>query len=216
MNLIVIGCGRLGADLAYRLFRKGHTITVIDQSAETFSNLSREFRGRTMEGEVLNQDVLLRAGVETADGLAAVTNSDAINMVVAHAVKEIFHVPRVVARNYDPRLRELHEAFQIQTVSSSTWGAQRLEDFLCTDLMVPILTIGHGEIEIYEIRIPKGWEGRLIQEILPQTGCTPIAVTRGGRALLPSPDLRLEEEDLLHTSMTEECAKILYTKVQEG
>jgi len=216
MNLIVVGCGRLGSELAYRLFRKGHSVTVLDQTADTFANLSREFRGRTLEGEILNRDILLRAGVETADGLAAVTNSDTVNMVVAHAAKEIFQVPRVVARNYDPRLRELHEAFQLQTVSSSSWGAQRLEDFLCSDLMVPILTIGHGEIEIYEIRIPKSWEGSLIQEILPGKDCTPIAITRGGRAHLPSPDLRLEEGDMLHTSMTEEAAKILYRKVQEG
>ncbi|OGO16328.1 MAG: hypothetical protein A2Z14_03380 [Chloroflexi bacterium RBG_16_48_8] len=83
-------------------------------------------------------------------------------------------------------------------------------------MIVPILTIGHGEIEIYEIRIPKSWEGRPIQETLPEKGCPPIAGTRGGRALLPSPDLQLEGGDLLHLSMTEECATQFYKKVQEG
>lgn len=216
MNLIVVGCGRLGAELAYRLFRKSHTVTIIDPLAAAFTNLSKEFRGRTLEGEVLNRDVLLRAGMETADGVAVVTNSDAINLVVGHAAKEIFQVPRVVVRNYDPRLRELHESFQLQTISSATWGAQRLEDFLCTDLIVPILSIGHGEIEIYEIKIPKSWEGRFIQEILPEKDCTPIAVTRGGRALMPSAGFELAGDDLLHLSMTEECAEELYKKVQEG
>lgn len=216
MNLIVVGCGRLGAELAYRLFSKGHTVTVIDHVAAAFTNLSREFRGRTLEGEVLNRDVLLRAGVETADGAAVVTNSDTINLVVGHAAKEIFQVPRVVVRNYDPRLRDLHESFQLQMVSSATWGAQRLEDFLCTDLIVPVLSIGHGEIEIYEIRVPKSWEGRSVQEILPENDCTPIAVTRGGRALAVSVDIQLEWGDLLHLSMTEECAAKLYKRVQEG
>lgn len=216
MDLIVVGCGRLGAELAYRLFCKGHTVTVIDHVAAAFTNLSSEFRGRTLEGEVLNRDVLLRAGVETADGVAVVTNSDAINLVVGHAAKEIFQVPRVVVRNYDPRLRELHESFQLQIVSSATWGAQRLEDFLCTDLAVPILSLGHGEIEIYEIRVPKSWEGRSIQDVLSENDCTLIAVTRGGRALVPTADFQLEGSDLLHLSMTEECAAKLYKTIQEG
>jgi trk system potassium uptake protein TrkA len=216
MDLIVVGCGRLGAELAYRLFRKGHNVTAIDHIVAAFTNLSKEYRGRTVEGEVLNKDTLLRAGIETADGVAVVTNSDTVNLVVGRAAKEIFQVPRVVVRNYDPRLRELHETFQLQTVSSATWGAQRLEDFLCTDLIVPILSMGHGEIEIYEIRIPKNWEGRTVQEILPKEDCTPIAITRGGRALPPSANFQLERDDLLHLSMTEECAAQFYEKIQEG
>ena len=216
MELIIIGCGRLGAELAFRLFSKGHTVTVIDHIPAAFTNLSREFRGRTLEGEVLNRDVLLRAGMETADGVAVVTNSDAVNLVVGHAAKEIFQVPRVVARNYDPRLRELHETFRLQTVSSATWGAQRLEDFLCTDLIVPILTLGHGEIEIYEIKIPQSWEGQTIQDILPAQDCNPIAITRGGRALPPSAGFQIEGGDLLHLSMTEECAAQIYKRIQEG
>jgi trk system potassium uptake protein TrkA len=216
MELIIVGCGRLGAELAYRLFRKGHSVTVIDHVAAAFTNLSKDFRGRTLEGEVLNRDVLLRAGVETAEGVAVVTNSDTVNLVVGRAAKEIFLVPRVVVRNYDPRLRELHETFQLQTVSSATWGAQRLEDFLCTDLIIPILSMGHGEIEIYEIRIPRSWEGRTTQEVLPEKDCKLIAITRGGRALLPSADFRLEGDDLLHLSMTEECAAQLYEKIREG
>ena len=216
MELIIIGCGRLGAELAYRLFKKGHTVTVVDHIAAAFKNLSKEFRGRTLEGEVLNRDVLLRAGVESADGVAVVTNSDAVNLVVGHAIMENFQVPRVVVRNYDPRLRELYEIFQLQTVSSTTWGAQRLEDFLCTDLIVPILSIGHGEIEIYEIFLPKSWKGHTIQEVIPEKDCTLIAVTRGGRAYPPTSSFRLEEGDLLHLSMTEECVAKFYKKVQEG
>jgi trk system potassium uptake protein TrkA len=216
MELIIVGCGRLGAELAYRLFKKGHTITVVDHIAAAFKNLHKEFRGRTLEGEVLNRDVLLRAGVESADGVAVVTNSDAVNLVVGHAIMKNFQVPRVVVRNYDPRLRELHEIFQLQTVSSTTWGAQRLEDFLSTDLIVPILSLGHGEIEIYEIFLPKSWEGHTIQEVIPENDCILVAVTRGGRAYSPTSGFRLEEGDLLHLSMTEECAAQLYKRVQEG
>ena len=76
MQVIVVGCGRLGAELAHRLFKRGHDVTVIDQVVAAFDNLNPLFRGRTVEGEVLNQDVLHRAGIEHAEALAAVTNSD--------------------------------------------------------------------------------------------------------------------------------------------
>ena len=68
MQVIVVGCGRLGAELAHRLFKRGHDVTVIDQVAAAFDNLHPLFRGRTVEGEVLNQDVLHRAGIETCRG----------------------------------------------------------------------------------------------------------------------------------------------------
>src|SRR3990170_8733837 len=114
MKYIVVGCGRVGAELANRLNRQGHEVTVIDQAEESFHNLAADFQGRTVEGEVLNQHVLRRAGIEEADGLAAVTTSDSLNAVVAHAARAIFHVPNVVARNYDPRRRPLFEAFGLQ------------------------------------------------------------------------------------------------------
>ena len=130
MHVIVVGCGRLGAELAHRLFQRGHHVTVIDQVDAAFDNLHPLFRGRTVEGEVLNQDVLRRAGIEHADGFAAVTNSDTLNAVVAHVARTVYHVPHVVARNFNPRWRPVHEAFGLQSVSSTTWGAQRIEEKL--------------------------------------------------------------------------------------
>ena len=126
MNFIIIGCGRLGAELAYRLYSQGNQVTVVDRNPLSFNNLDPTFRGRTIEGEALNKDILQRAGVEQADGLAAVTNSDMLNAVIAHAVRMEFRVQQVYVRNYDPYWRPLHEAFGLHTVSSSSWGAQRI------------------------------------------------------------------------------------------
>ncbi|MBU0494614.1 MAG: TrkA family potassium uptake protein [Chloroflexi bacterium] len=129
MNMIVIGCGRVGAQLAYRLYQQGHKV-VVDPVAEAFENLPADFRGRTVEGEVLNQDVLRRAGIEQADGLAAVTSLDPVNAVVAHVARTVYHVPTVVVRNYNPRWRVIHEAFGLPVISSTSWGAQRIEELL--------------------------------------------------------------------------------------
>ena len=84
MNIIVVGCGRVGAELAYRLYKNDHRVTVVDYTETAFHNLPHDFRGRTIVGEALNQNVLLRAGIEHADALAVVTNSDTVNAVVAH------------------------------------------------------------------------------------------------------------------------------------
>ena len=107
MNIIVVGCGRVGAELAYRLFQQGHQVTVIDYLSTAFANLPPDFRGRTIQGEALNQQVLHRAGIEKADGLAMVTSSDTVNAVVAHAAKMVYGISNIIVRNYDPRWRSL-------------------------------------------------------------------------------------------------------------
>jgi trk system potassium uptake protein TrkA len=181
MRVIVVGCGRLGADLAYRLFLRGHEVTVIDQIGAAFHNLHPLFRGRTVEGEVLNQDVLHRAGIEQADGLAAVTNSDTLNAVVAHVAHSVYDIPHVVARNYNPRWQVLHEAFGLQTVCSTTWGAQRIEEMLYEAEVHPVWSSGNGVVDLYEVVVPERWQGRLLHEVLPEGAYVVVALTRGGQ-----------------------------------
>jgi trk system potassium uptake protein len=130
MNIIVIGCGRVGAEVAYGLFRKGHKVTVIDRDTSAFRNLPEDFRGLTLRGDVLTQDVLLRAGIEQAQALAAVTPSDSVNTVLGHVARVVYKVPNVVVRNYDPRKRALHDAFGLQVISPVSLGASRIEEIL--------------------------------------------------------------------------------------
>jgi trk system potassium uptake protein TrkA len=214
MNVIVVGCGRVGAELAYRLFRKGHHVTVVDYVAEAFDNLPPDFRGRTVEGEILSQGVLPRAGIERADGLAAVTNSDSLNAVVAHLARHAYDIPNVVVRNYDPRLQPLQEAFGLQVVSSASWGAQRLEELLYGEDMLSVFSAGNGEVEIYEFTVSEAWHGRPLQDLLAGIECLPVALTRAGRALLPGGEALLEECDVVHVSATLEGIEALRRRVR--
>lgn len=201
--MIVVGCGRVGAGLAFGLYEKGHKVTVIDQRAESFANLPADFRGRTMEADVLEHDVLRRAGIVQADGLAAVTNSDAVNAVVGHVACEVYHVPSVVARTYDPRWRSLQEAFGLQVVSSASWGAQRIEQLLLQSGLHAVLSAGSGEVEVYELVVEEAWQGRPLGELLPaEEDCRAVALTRAGRATLPGAETRLEAGDIVYVSAT--------------
>ena len=203
MNFIIVGCGRVGAELCYHLFKNGHHVVAVDIDKDAFNRLHPDFRGRTLEGEGLAEGVLERAGIREADGLAAVTNSDTLNAVVAHAARAIYDVPTVVARNYDPNLRPIIEAFGLQTVGSTYWGAQRVEEMLINPTQRMVYSAGNGEVEVYEVQIPDEWDGRPLQELLgPLEDCYPVALSRAGRSSLPDRNMKLKTGDLLNVSST--------------
>ncbi len=203
MNFIVVGCGRVGAEWWYHLFSRGHNVVVVDVNRDAFNRLHPDFRGRTLEGEGLAEGVLERAGIREADGVAAVTNSDTLNAVVAHAARTIYGIPNVVARNYDPNLRTVIESFGLQSVGSTSWGAQRVEELLMSPSQRMVYSAGNGEVEVYEVQIPEGWNGRTLSELLEPLGqCYPVALSRAGRSSLPEPDMKLETGDMLDVSST--------------
>ena len=203
MNFIVVGCGRVGAELCYHLFKSGHQVVVVDSRREAFNRLHPDFRGRTLEGEGLAESVLERAGIENADGLAAVTNSDTLNAVVAYTACAFYNVPNVVARNYDPNLRPVIEAFGLQTVGSTYWGAQRVEELLINPSQRAVYSAGNGEVEVYEVAIPESWNGKTLGNLFQSVKqCYPVALSRAGRASLPESETSLQTGDLLTVSST--------------
>ena len=218
MNFIVIGCGRVGSELSYSLFKNGHQVVVVDSNKSSFNRLHSDFHGRTVEGYELSADTLKRAGVATADGVAVVTNSDTMNAVIGHAVRSHYpQVKQVIVRNYDPAMREMLEAFGLQIVSSTAWGAERLQELLVDPSFRAVFSAGNGEVEMYEMYITPKWDGMTISELLD--GCNNTvcaAITRAGRAELPKPDAKLKDGDVLTVSATFDGVKALREKMQEG
>jgi len=217
MNFIIVGCGRVGAQLAARMSASGHEIVVVDQNKLAFERLPSDFRGRTVNGEAMAENVLERAGIQEARGLAAVTNHDTLNVIVSHAARAIYNVPVVVCRNYDPRLRYMMETFDLQTVSSTAWGAQRVEELLTTDSVRAVYSSGNGEVEVYELAIPPSWHGRAWNELRAgNKGVLPVALTRAGRAILPEADTTLQNGDRLDVSATFEGIQSLRARLENG
>jgi trk system potassium uptake protein TrkA len=217
MNFFVIGCGRVGSELAFRLYKNGHKVVVIDKHREALNGLPSEFRGRTIEGDVLVEQMLDRAGISEADGLAAVTNSDTLNAVVAHIAHVVYKVPIVVARNYDPAMLPVLEAFGHQVVSSTSWGAQRIQELLVDSSFRTIFSAGNGEVEVYEMMISPAWDEKPLGDLLRDNpDCLPVALTRAGRALLPNTETVLQAGDLLNVSATFAGIKVLRSQLVSG
>ena len=116
MNIIIVGCGRVGVELALALHHK-HLVIMIDRNAQSFDRLGLHFSGRTVQGHAMDRIVLERAGIETANALAAVTSSDNVNVIVSRIARDIYHINHVVARVYNPRRAFIYEKLNLQTVS---------------------------------------------------------------------------------------------------
>lgn len=134
MHIIILGCGRLGAHLARRLDREGHAVTIVDRNGESFARLGSDFRGTMVLGTGIDQDILRRAGIEQADAFIAVTNGDNTNAMAAEIAKLVFHVPRVVARLYDPvREDTYHTLGLMETVCPTIIGADKIHEIVTAD-----------------------------------------------------------------------------------
>jgi trk system potassium uptake protein TrkA len=213
MKLIVVGCGRMGAELAYHLYQQQHQVVVIDQELHAFENLHPNFRGRTIEGDALAEGILHRAGIEEADGLAAVTNSDVVNAVVGHIAHRVYHLPKVVTRNYDARWLSLLETFELTVVSSMIWGAQQIETLLYSKESQVVFSAGHGEVNLYELAIPVSCHNYNLQKTEAGDEFCLVSLTRNGEAMLPSPPLTLNAGDVLHVSATPAGIAALRTRL---
>ena len=198
MRIIVIGCGRMGAGLAQTLAQRSHAVTVVDNDPTTFERLGPTFTGRTVVGIGFDRDVLLQAGIERADGLAAVTASDEVNVVAARIARQVFHVPRVVARLYDPRKAEIYRRLGVQTISTTTWGIQRIAELLCYSQLDVLLSLGSGEVDLVEVAVPQLLVGRTTHDVTIPGEVQVVAISREGTTLLATPGMTFQAGDLIY------------------
>ena len=133
MKIIIMGCGRVGAQLASMLDTDGHQITVLDIDAHSFRRLPPSFSGTALVGDGTDEEMLKKAGIAEADAFVAVTQGDNRNVMGAQIAKNIFNVRRVVCRIYDPLRKDVYEALGLEAVSPTTVFAQLLRDKLLAE-----------------------------------------------------------------------------------
>lgn len=198
MKIIVVGCGRNGSGLAEALSKGGHAVTVIDSNPAAFSQLGNGFHGKTVQGVGFDRDVLMKAEIDRSDAVAAFTASDESNAVIARMAREIYHVPKVVARLYDRRKAEIYKRLGVQTLSSTTWGIKRAADILSYSPLNAVFSFGNGDVELVKIEVPSLVAGRRVNDLTVLGDIHVVAIERGNRTLLPTAGTTFQRGDMLY------------------
>ena len=199
MHIIIIGCGRVGARLASLLSSSRHSVAVIDKNAESFERLERSFKGKSIVGVGFDRKILLEAGIERADALAAVTNGDNSNIVVASIAVNDFHVPRVMARINDPIRAEIFPKLGITTISSTLWTSTRIYEFLVSPELHNVFSVGNSGVQLYEFEVPNLLVGRNVRDLTIANEIRVVAITREGISFIPmsGTDFKLRDRVLV-------------------
>jgi trk system potassium uptake protein TrkA len=201
MRILIIGCGGVGAGLAKTLVGRGHSVTVVDKDPLAFEKLGDHFKGQTIFGIGFDREVLLKAGIERADGVAAVTASDEANVVASRIARDIFQVPRVVARLYDVRQAEIYKRLGIQTIAPTAWGINRIADLLLYSPLEIVSSLGSGDVELVEAEVPQLLVGKTVRDLTVAGEIHVVAITRANKTFLPTLGTIFREEDLLHLAV---------------
>ena len=130
MNVIIMGCGRVGAELAHLLDVEGHKVTILDADTENLERLPADFGGVALTADATDEDVLRKAGISEADAFVAVTRDDDRNAMAAQIAKQIFDVPKVVCRIYDPLREEFYKSLGLEAISPTLLFARLIREKL--------------------------------------------------------------------------------------
>jgi trk system potassium uptake protein TrkA len=198
VHVIVVGCGRVGSELAVALERDGHDVAVIDKDRRAFQKrLPERWTGRAVVGFGFDRDHLEQAGVREAAALAAVTSGDNSNILTARIARETYEVPNVVARIYDPRRALIYQRLGIPTVATVTWTTDQVMRRLFPEVSVTEWTDPTGELALLERALPPAWAGRRIQVLDLDERIRVVALRRGSQSKLMARDLVGQEGDIL-------------------
>ena len=202
MKIIVMGCGRVGSQVSLLLTDRGHDVTVIDHRDEdAVLRLGPGFKGRIVNGLGFDETVLLKAGIKQADSFIAASSSDNANIVGARIAQNIYKVPRVVARIFDPRRAEIYLRLGLKTISMTTMGAERICEIVSHTDLDQIQNFGHGEVTIVAAEVNYNLVGRIVRDLNIPGEFQVICITRDQRAFLPTAGTEFHEGDLIHLTV---------------
>ncbi len=199
MHVLVVGCGRVGSELARNLDQAGHSVAVIDKDRRAFQRyLPDDWAGRAVVGFGFDRDHLEQAGVREAQALAAATGGDNSNILTARIARETYQIPSVVARIQDPRRAVIYERLGIPTVAQVQWTTDQVLRRLFPRESVIEWADASGDISLVERALPDAWAGRRLSRLGQSGHFRVAAVTRAGVARMVGGNLVGQEGDVLH------------------
>jgi trk/ktr system potassium uptake protein len=202
MHAVIMGCSRVGAELAANLEQRGFSVAIIDKDPRAFAQrLHPGFHGKTLTGLGFDREVLEEAGIKDAEIFVAVTRGDNSNIVSARIAKEYYGVAQVAALIYDPRRARIYERLGITTVAGVAWMTdQVLARILPTSETVE-WTVGSGEVVIVGVPVTPQLIGRPAPEIEIPGKLRIAGIARFGATMIPDGKTILQEGDFLHLSV---------------
>jgi trk system potassium uptake protein TrkA len=198
VHIVIMGCGRVGSTLAHILEDRGSTVAVVDRDPEAFRRLRPAFKGERVTGIGFDREVLSRAGIERADGFAAVSSGDNSNIIAARVARETFGVRQVAARIYDPRRAEVYERLGIPTVATVRWTADQMLRKLLPEGSEPLWRDATGKVVLTQVSVSPSWIGEPVKALESSAGTRIAYIDRLGEAIVPLPGTMLQEGDVVH------------------
>lgn len=196
MYVIIVGCGRVGSELAKLLSNEGHNVVVIDKERKSFDRLGGTFNGLTMVGNGFDLELLKQVGIEKADAFCAVTNGDNTNLISAQVAKKIFKVAKVLARVYDPQRAHIYAALGLDILSGTVLFASMLRDKIIESRFSSYL-IETKELGIIEVDVEKDLIGKTISDVNMPGEFLVATIRRLDGVIIPEPQTILKSKDTL-------------------
>ncbi len=203
-HYVIMGCGRVGASLARSLERRGHSVAVVDIIQDAFRRLGPEFQGKTVKGVGFDRQVLQRAGIERADGFAAVSSGDNSNILAARVVRETFEVHNVVARIYDQNRAEVYERLGIPSVATVRWAADQVLRRMLPSGSEPQWRDPSGSVRLIEVHVDPDWVGTRISAMETAARARIPFLMRFGSGIVPGEASVFQDGDLIYAAVANE------------
>ncbi|MCX7926913.1 MAG: TrkA family potassium uptake protein [Candidatus Omnitrophica bacterium] len=194
MYVIIVGCGRVGAELAKLLSSEGHDVVIIDKKQESFNRLGNSFNGIMLVGNGFDCMLLRQAGIEKADAFCAVTNGDNTNLISAQVARKIFKVPKVIARIYDPQRAHIYKALGLDILSGTILFASLIRDKIVESRFTSYL-IETKDLGVIELEVSKTLAGKTVSELNVPGEFLVVAIRRLEGVTIPEPQTVLKEKD---------------------
>jgi trk system potassium uptake protein len=214
MRVILVGCGRVGSELTIQLGRAGHDVTIIDKRQSAFDRLPPGFNGRTVVGLGFDRDVLEDAGIKESEAFVAVTNGDNSNIVSARVAREYYHVPKVIARIYDPRRAEIYERLNIPTVATTTWGVKQIMLMLTHPREEIKESLVGGDLFRMRVPVPDHFIGKPVSSLGEEGKVLVAGVDRMGSGFIPVASSTFQQGDIAQLILQKDGLEILDEMLQ--
>ena len=194
MNIMIVGCGRVGSQLAVLLSQEGHNVTIIDKNADSFKRLGGTFNGVTAVGNAFDEKLLRELKIEKQDAFVSVTSGDNTNLMASQIARKMFKVPRVIARVYDPERADIYKKFDLDIISGTILVAAMIRDKIIENRFTGYL-IETGELGVIEIIAEHDLEGKRVSDLNIPDEFSVVVIERKKKVIITETFTKIELGD---------------------